>query len=702
MKLLHRLINSTSIRPQLFITVASGILLLLVAVISASTWLTNRQVRGVLMEQGRQAAVSLAQSSTLALLYDSPENVASDISATLAFPGIQGINIYRPDKTLFYESNGKIQVKLGNSRIPFDEPGILAETRDRWQFIAPVFVRADAGQRPENDVFRDRASGDNQLLGYVVVSLSKASLNRIGKGILFSNITITLFVGLALLFALHRTIKRLTSPLYRISRIMQKTEQNGAPVTVETDGPTEVHHIAQAYNRMIGILAERDEALRKQNLHLEKQATEDHLTKLTNRIGFEQAMTEAIDDCQRHNTVHALCYMDLDKFKIVNDTCGHNAGDELLQHMSDLFRLHIRKDADILARIGGDEFALILKNCSLEKARTISETICRDVQAFQFHCSGQVFSIGVSIGITPIDRHDEHLKSVIARVDNACYTAKENGRGQVSVVTRDDATSQDSGQLTRLANRILHCLDEGGFSLYCQPVMNLQNRQDGLNRFELLLRMPGENGEYIEPGAFLPSAERYHLMDRLDRWVIREGLAQLALTHTPPEQIEFICINISAASLGDSQFFGFVQEQIQASPFEARQICFEVSETIAVNHPGQLLEFIQAAHNTGCLIALDNFVSSATSFAHIQQLPVDILKIHGDFFQQLAHSPVDDTMVRSINDIAHHLHIRTIAANVEDPALTQRLRDMGIDFAQGFAFEKPFLLTGACDQAANG
>lgn len=459
MKTLKNIINSTSIRPQLFTTVAIGMTALLVSLIFASTWVSDRQVRKVLIEQGKQAAVNLSKNSSLALLYDSPDNAKAAVQSAKAFPGVKHINIYRTDESLFYcsempddsmvhetspendtdtmknnhDADSMSDEALNLKHIkPSAKPQIISEDDYNWKFFTPISIKAE-NQSIQDQIYGSSLEDAQQIIGYVVITSSKDSLKNISRGILLSNALIALVIGLLILLVLQKTIKRLTQPLYAISSIMQKAEQGEYIQHINSAGPTEVHHIASAFNRMIGALSERDETLRKQNLRLEKQANHDHLTGLMNRIGFEQSLILAMDESHSLHVNHALCYMDLDKFKAVNDNCGHNAGDELLNILSDIFRRHTRKNTDTLARVGGDEFALILRNCTVNKARSICENICQEIADYRYNCKGQTFSVGVSIGIVEIDESSDSFETVVSQADKACYLAKEKGRGQVII-----------------------------------------------------------------------------------------------------------------------------------------------------------------------------------------------------------------------------------------------------------------------------
>lgn len=701
------LINRTSIRPQLFITVAIGIIFLLIALIFASTWVSNQQVQKVLINQSKQATSNLSKNTSLALLYDSPDNAETAIQATLAFPGVTGITIYKSDKTLFCGSDQNIGTRLSDKSLAETldvasinlsaDPQIIYEDKNDWIFLAPVSIKA-RDQPMQEQLFSSQITEKQQLLGYVFVTSSKASLKNISKGILLTNSVIAFFIGLLLLFALQKTIKRLTQPLYSISDVMQKTEQGEYASQVACEGPQEVHHIAAAYNRMINALAERDETLRKQNVHLEKQAIHDHLTRLINRIGFEQALNLAIEECKTLKTQHALCYMDLDKFKIVNDSCGHNAGDELLQNVSKIFKHHIRKDSDTLARVGGDEFALILKNCSLEKARSIGENICKDIKNYRFDWDDKVFSIGVSIGITQLDENAGNLHEVISKVDSACYAAKERGRDQVFVIQPGDEALQTLSGQTQIANQIIDHLDNNKFELFCQTIKSLKDSDKTKPQYEILLRMTDNSGENIPPHKFISAAERYDLMSRIDQWVIRQTLKQLSTNKQFTDTLDSCTINISASSVNNEQFIEFIKDQFRIFDINPHIICFEITETTTINNISKAEYFIQCVHQLGCRIALDDFVSNSSSFAHIKNMNIDYLKIHGDFFKDFIHNPVNHAMAKSINEIAHILHIKTIAVHIDDNEKFNELINIGIDYAQGFVIAKPVSLNKLCKQ----
>ena len=695
MNYLNSIISRTTIQTQLFFTVAIGIVLLLVALILASIWVSDQQVRKVLIKQGMQATSNLAKSTSLALIYDSPNNAKAAIKSTLAFPGVISADIYKPDRSLFYCSveDGARDVKHELHDKNFinasGETQIVDEDESNWYFFAPVLVEPD-DQSINDELFASQSSDNEKLIGYVFVTVSKESLKAIDSGILFSNSIIVFVIGLLLLFTLKKTIKRLTKPLYSISSIMKNAEQGEYASHVEVDGPEEFRHIAGAYNRMIGVLADRDEMLRKQNVSLEKQAVHDHLTGLMNRTGFEKSLKLAIEESKISEAQHALCYMDLDKFKIINDSCGHNAGDDLLKNICKVLSRHIREDSDVLARVGGDEFSLILKNCSLEKARDICENICEDINNYRFIWGEKVFSVGISIGITLLDAKAGAIHNIVSKADKACYVAKEKGRGQVYVSTDDDQVSI-KGE-AQMADHIIDHLDNNKFRLLCQRIIPLNDDGPIQHRFEMQLQMTDEDGRTIEQDRFSSSAERYGLMSRIDHWVVRSVLEVLSKNTVFSQNLNLCAVNISAASLNDEQFVEFIKEQFNHFRIDPHVICFEITEMVAINNIARVERFIHDVHDMGCQVALDGFVSNSSSFLHIKKMNIDYLKIHGDLFKDIIGNPVSHAMAKSINEIAHIMNIKTIAEYVDDGKVLAELSALGIDYVQGDAIAEPVVI----------
>ncbi len=691
MNLIKKIINISSFRPQLFLTVACGFLLLLFFTIYASSWVSNQQVRQVLIKQGLQISENLARNSRLALLYESPENATNAVQSTLAFPDVVSVSIHKLDKSILYRSEHEHEHNLEPSlydSLVMSGPQLIFEDEINWQFIAPVLT-TPPGELMDEQLFKSIDAVKDHLIGYVVVTSSKERLNATREGILYSNLTIGAFIGFFLLMLLQITIKRLTQPLYSISKIMQEAGTNERMSLVDTTGPLEIQNIAKSYNRMVKTLEERDEKLRNQNDFLEYQAVHEHLTGLINRVGFEQALTLAITESKAVHSSHALCFMDLDKFKIVNDSCGHNAGDELLQNVSEIFKHHIRKDSDTLARVGGDEFAIIFKNCTTDKAKAICDDICNDIKNYRFHWEDNVFSIGVSIGVTLFNENTLDVEDAVSKADNACYIAKERGRGQVYVAQIDDVDLKDLSGETQIASRIIEHLENDKFELYSQLIQPLSEKELSAPQFEILLRMHDEKGQSISPDKFIAAAERYDLMTRIDHWVISNTLRQLNKAKNVISARCLCSINISLSSINDELFIGFLKSELKKYEVPSENICFELTESVVSRHTLKSKRFIQSVHELGCRIVLDDFVSNSSSFSQIKNMNIDYLKIQGDFFKDISNNPVNFAMAKSINEIAHILNIQTIAEHIEDNESLKEVVKLGIDHAQGFLIDKP-------------
>lgn len=424
------------------------------------------------------------------------------------------------------------------------------------------------------------------------------------------------------------------------------------------------------------------------------QASHDSLTGLFNRRAFEAYLARALSSAKTENTHHALCYLDLDQFKIVNDTCGHVAGDQLLKQLTTLLRSWVRT-TDILSRLGGDEFGVILQSCPISEARQVAEDLRRAIKDFRFTWDEKTFEIGVSIGLVPITADCGSLSEMLSAADAACYMAKEQGRNRIQVYQPDDTAMAQRYHEMQWVHRITRALAEERFCLYYQTIMPLATHSQGETYGEILIRMVDEQGELVPPMAFIPAAERYHLMPAIDRWVVRTALAVMAQPHKTPtlhaSQRHF-AINLSGQSLGDDQFLEFVTEQIQQSGVAAEQVCFEITETAAIANLAGAIRFMTTLRESGCRFALDDFGSGLSSFAYLKQLPVDYLKIDGSFVKGMLDDPIDCAMVDSINQIGHVMGIRTIAEFVENHAILAKLKELGVDYAQGYAIAKPIPL----------
>ena len=417
------------------------------------------------------------------------------------------------------------------------------------------------------------------------------------------------------------------------------------------------------------------------------QARHDDLTGLINRREFETRLQSAMDTARDENTEHAMCYLDLDQFKLINDTCGHVAGDELLRQLAGLLQEQIRK-GDVLARLGGDEFGVLLEECSLEQARLVAKSLHSTIEDFRFLWAERNFGIGVSIGLAPITNASESVAAVLSAADTACYAAKDQGRNRIHIYHEDDVESARRHGEMQWVVRLGQALEKGSLRLWYQSIVPIAEDEVGndQNYYELLLRMEDQSGNVIMPGSFLPAAERYNLSSKLDRWVIDtifERLSDQDIQHN------LYAINLSGLSLGDDGFLTFVTGLFDKSCVQPDRICFEITETAAITNLASATRFIRTLKERGCRFALDDFGSGVSSFAYLKNLPVDYLKIDGGFVKDIVNDPVDLAMVKAINDMGHVLGKKTVAEFVENEQILHKLRELGVDYAQGYHIGRP-------------
>jgi diguanylate cyclase (GGDEF)-like protein len=421
------------------------------------------------------------------------------------------------------------------------------------------------------------------------------------------------------------------------------------------------------------------------------QATHDTLTDLGNRRQFEAALSRLIDSSRSHGATHAVLYIDLDQFKVVNDTCGHAAGDELLRQLSRVLAARMRR-GDCLARLGGDEFGVLLEACDLMHAQRLATQLLAEIRAFRFAWLGQVFTLGASIGVAEVNAGSRDLESVLAAADTACYVAKDRGRNRVQIYSEsDEEVSSRHGEMGWFS-RITRCVEEGRFYLHCQRVVALSGPgRDGEEYLELLLRMTDEEGGLVLPGAFIPAAERYHLMGTIDRWVVGKALRCLGAMRLQrrANALPRFGVNLSGMSLGDGSFADYVLESFDQTGTPPSAVCFEITETAAISNLARAARFIGRFRELGCRFALDDFGAGLSSFAYLKSLPVDYLKIDGAFVRGSCCDAVDLAAVDAACRLARAVGAKTIAECVETTDTLERMRGLGIDFAQGHLIHSP-------------
>ncbi len=428
---------------------------------------------------------------------------------------------------------------------------------------------------------------------------------------------------------------------------------------------------------------------RKMAKEMEYQATHDALTKLANRTEFLHQLKICIQDTQDTQSVHVLCYLDLDQFKVVNDTCGHVAGDALLQQLAPLMLKQLRR-GDVLARIGGDEFGVLLRDCQLENAKSVIAKLQKTISDFRFVWEDKCFTLGVSIGMVPItiDAGDE--EELLTAADQGCYVAKEQGRNRVHIFSTDDSELARRHGEMQWVTQIQAALEENRFVTYFQRIEAVNNNASSSKYYyETLIRMVDRDGGLIAPGAFLPAAERYGMMPAIDKWMVNSVLAWLQSNPAHVDDLHLCTINLSGYSITDDSFLEYVIDEIRVSGVPADRICFEVTETAAVANLAHAREFMNRLQVLGCRFALDDFGSGMSSYGYLRNLPVDIVKIDGSFIRDMLTDETSMALVRSINDISHVMGKTTVAEFVEDNEILSAVAALGIDYAQGYGIAKP-------------
>jgi diguanylate cyclase (GGDEF)-like protein/PAS domain S-box-containing protein len=431
---------------------------------------------------------------------------------------------------------------------------------------------------------------------------------------------------------------------------------------------------------------------RRLNHELSFQAQHDALTGLFNRRLFERRLIESIEDAKNNAQEHALCYLDFDQFKVVNDTCGHMAGDELLRQLAKELLNSIR-DTDFLARLGGDEFGILLTQCSLEEAEKIANNIRKNIKNFRFTWGSRFFEVGVSIGVVAINQQSEKTYDILSAADLACYAAKDGGRNRIHIYrpTDEDLTKRQTEM--HYVTRINHALENDLFAIYKQAIVALGKDSDTAH-WEVLLNMKNKAGDIIPPDDFISAAERYNLMPKIDRMVLKKTFEAMSAGHFYQTGLPYrvVGINLSGDSISDESFLAYIKEQAENYGIDFKEVCLEITETVAIANLAKASDFMMELKGLGCQFALDDFGSGLSSFGYLKNLPVDYLKIDGSFVKDMTSDKIDHAMVESINQVGHILGMKTIAEWVEDDETFSLLKEMGVDYSQGFHTGKPMPL----------
>ncbi len=463
-----------------------------------------------------------------------------------------------------------------------------------------------------------------------------------------------------------------------------RTESGGQIAIQDSAAP-----IQDSRGEVLGAVMVFHDVHHARQLHhkLSYQASHDSLTGLINRRAFEERLTDALEQTSREETsAHVLLYMDLDQFKVVNDTCGHTAGDLLLRQLGDLLQTQVR-GSDVLARLGGDEFAVLLVNCTLAEAVRIGEGLREAISKFRFAWRDSNLHVGVSIGIVELGEENQSINELLSQADVACYVAKDLGRNRIHVYQEGDAAERHREM--QWVARINRARDEDRFELFFQPIVPIADNVDTVPKYELLLRMRTETGDYVPPNAFIPAAERYNLMPSLDRWVIDQVFDHLIYRNENESSLYTLAVNLSGTTLNDARFLEYMLEQLGDARLPENALCFEITETAAIANMSHVVHCMKTLRAQGCKFALDEFGSGLSSLTYLKNLPVDYLKIDGSFIRNVNRDSADHTVVEAIARMASALEIKTIAERVESEEVMKRLGQLGIGYVQGYYVAGP-------------
>lgn len=531
------------------------------------------------------------------------------------------------------------------------------------------------------------------LLGYIFVAIDKASLIEDHRQAFIKNvgfITLGLMLCSILVYWVSRSISQ---PIREMTAALKKFMVGNQDVRSVKHTLPEIQTLQTTLNEISREMqhAEADmrDRIQDAQAQLRYQARHDALTGLVNRQELERRLQQALEDVKQHRASHIFCYMDLDQFRVINDTCGHMAGDEMLRQISMILSQRIRAE-DTFARLGGDEFGLLLSYCEVEKAIEITAQLRQMVESFRFMHEGRLFQTGISIGIVEITADLKDVGQITRHADAACYVAKDNGRNQIHLFHPEDDVLLKRHVEMEWVSRINEAIDHNDFVLYCQGIYPLQMR-DLPPFYEVLIRKRDEQGGIIPPAEFLPSAERYQLMTKIDRWVIQHAFMALQPLFKMQLQTKpfIVSINLSGMSLGDPTLLAYIKECFSTYDIPANHVCFEVTETSAIINIDNTIKLIQELKRMGTRFMLDDFGSGMSSFSYLKHLPVDFLKMDGSYVRDITHSKIDLAMAKAIQSVAESMEIETIAEYVEDLAALECLKEMGVGYAQGFYLNKP-------------
>jgi diguanylate cyclase (GGDEF)-like protein len=609
-------------------------------------------------------------------------------------PDIRGVAVFSDDGLRLVEVGqgswqDPLQKKLPADRIQQNE------YKDRLVYYAPITrteVVVDDFQ-PIDVPSAQQQGTQTRLLGWVGLEVSRNATIRSQRDAILRSLAI-LLAGLGVsLYLAWRIGRQITRPILALTHTVSRIGEGHFGERVEQAGQAELGRLQRGVNHMAEHLQamqnQMQERIDQATARLIYQASHDALTGLINRREFEQRLERTLLSAQQQGREHVLCYMDLDQFKVINDTSGHAAGDELLRQLALLLKGKLR-ERDTLARLGGDEFALLLENCSIQDALEVADTFRAEVQRYRFKWEDRIFSVGMSVGVVAINPDSGTTASLLSAADAACYVAKGRGRNQIHLYeSRDHDLARHRGEM-QWVTRIQRALEEHRLRLSWQEIRRTDGVPESRRHVELLLRMLDDDGSEILPMAFIPAAERYSIMPALDRWVIEETLRVCEQYLVAEREMHCLfAINLSGASLKDPEFRSMLLACLHDNPVLGPHLCFEITETAAIGNLSVVNDFIDAMRGFGCSFALDDFGSGLSSFTYLKNLKVDYLKIDGAFVRDITSNPIDRSMVEAIHRIGHQMGLKTVAEYVESEQTLALLRQIGVDYVQGNSVHSP-------------
>lgn len=679
-KMLKTFLREFTFRRQLSITVTLGILCLALFSSLVSSWQANERVRRNLIEQGQRITENLARQSALALLYVSPENAAEAVSATLAFPSVVSVVIRDAGQGILLERGSARPAEFSKNFVPVAGAEVLAvlnaESENAWRFVAPVYSQPSAESPFQLQEAR------RERLGDVAVVMSKAALSQMTRDIFIANMTSSFSFALLILILIRFLTGRMTRPLNQLSASMASAEAGESNVRAVLSGPKDIADMAHAFNSMMAALEDRIAAVGHAERRIRHLAYNDTLTELPNRMQFMDILNQTIDRARDKGQMFALLFLDLNRFKNVNDTLGHDAGDRLLIAAGRRIR-HCVHAGDSVARFGGDEFTVLLEDMTSAAADSVaSQKICLALAA-PFEIDGHDIYVSASIGISvyPADGMDGN--TLLKHADSAMYRAKKNSSGYEFYESGMEATISEhvkmEGALRRAEGR-------NELLVYYQPKAVLATGV--MSGMEALVRWKHPEFGLVSPDRFIPLAEETGLIVSIGAWVLRTACAQAKIWADAGMPLA-VAVNLSGVQLRQRNFVDSVRAVLAETGLDPAHLELEITESVLMEQAKEALSTLHQLKEIGVQLAIDDFGTGYSSLSYLKRFPVDTLKIDRSFVCDMTTDPDDAALVTGIIALAHSLRLKVVAEGVETAEQRDFLARCDCDFIQGYLLSQP-------------